>query len=63
VRPELKKIEEYFLGLTKEDFIATSDLVKSFMKAYWNELNFLKETKLTPEIDYTLHSNIAKRNS
>ena len=52
MRKELITFEEYFWGLTKDDFKATSDLVKVFMKSYWNEINLPKESKiLTPEID------------
>ena len=52
MRPALKKSEDYFWGLTKDDFKATSDLVKIFMKAYWNEIKLPKESKIvTPEID------------
>ena len=52
MRKELRKFEEYFWGLTKDDFKATSELVKVFMKAYWMEIKLPKESKtLTPEID------------
>ncbi|MFT3902950.1 MAG: hypothetical protein QM727_07235 [Niabella sp.] len=52
MRKELLTFEDYFWGLTKDDFKATSDLVKLFMKAYWNEIKLPIEDKtLTPEID------------
>lgn len=52
MRKELITFEEYFWGLTKDDFKATSDLVKVFMKAYWKEIKLPKESKsVTPEID------------
>lgn len=52
MRKELVKTEGYFWGLTKNDFKVTADLVKVFMKAYWNEIKLPKESKIvTPEID------------
>jgi len=52
LKKELITFEEYFWGLTKDDFKATSDLVKVFMKAYWSEMKLPKESKIvTPEID------------
>ena len=52
MRKELLTFEEYFWGLTKEDFKATSDLVKVFMKAYWHEIELPKQSKfLNHEID------------
>jgi hypothetical protein len=52
MRKEILTFEDYFWGLTKDDFKATSDLIKVFMKAYWNEIKLPKESKIvTPEID------------
>lgn len=52
MREELKKFEEYFWDLTKDDFKTTPDLVKVFMKAYWKEIKLPVENKIvTPELD------------
>lgn len=52
MRTELKKFEEYYWGLEKEDFKITCNLVKSFMKAYWNGLSLPKENQIkTSEVD------------
>lgn len=49
MRPELVKFDDYFWGLTKNDFKLTSDLVKSFMKAYWNDLKLQNEPNIVTE--------------
>lgn len=52
MRPELVKFDDYFWGLTKNDFKSTSDLVKSFMKAYWKDLKLpIENNTVTPELD------------
>lgn len=52
MRKELLMFENYFWGLTKDDFKATSDLVKNFMKAYWKNINLPVDTKIiSPDLD------------
>lgn len=52
MRQELISYEEYFWGLTKEDFKITTSLVKEFMRAYWRGLTLPKNEKtVEPEIE------------
>ena len=46
MRPELAKFDDYFWGLTKNDFKLTSDLVKSFISAYWDDLKLPKDNNV-----------------
>lgn len=54
MRQQLQNFEEYFWGLSTDDFAATRDLVKTFMNSYGKELDVLKDKEM-PAHEYDLY--------